>query len=493
MENINITIDELTLLFKNIIDNKSLNFDDNNILKNIIKEHDELKKQNFLLQNELNDKNLQISSLEECIIPNDDAINNLNKKYYNLKNKFDEIKKNVNGLLKHNDNLIIEHNKYIEELNNFKCKSKNDKNELKKYSMKLKENINKIKTEYTEINNKKILLESKIEEQYNLIDEIKTKNNNLYDNNSKQYDEIQLLKLNIDELNNKIININNENDNLIKQNDINNDNLIKQNDEIKLLKLNINELNNKIKHNDIKLGGNNSKQEIILNNDNIHLFDNHLTRKNIQHKNKLFFENELKQQEIKNNNKLNNDDNNSKISNNTNISFSTDYMVSYLKNDNKLKPKEEQINIINIINEDNENYNLNVDIFQKNNLSSLTILNISDNKINSSPEENYIDVSKINSEKNNIDVKINNDISNQNLNLIGGNDIKKHNNKPNNKMNIHIVDDIKKMYIGEELTTLTEQDINLNDKKKIHLTYNKKFKRFKREQVKNDKLIQELK
>ena len=48
MENINITIDELTLLFKNIIDNKSLNFDDNNILKNIIKEHDELKKQNFL-------------------------------------------------------------------------------------------------------------------------------------------------------------------------------------------------------------------------------------------------------------------------------------------------------------------------------------------------------------------------------------------------------------------------------------------------------------
>jgi len=487
MENINITLDELTLMIKNIIENKELDIDNNFLLRDILKEQEELKKQNKILINELEDKNLHISSLEECIYPNDDIINKLNKKYYTVKNKLDEFKNYAKKILKQNDNLIIEHNKYIEEINSIKCKYKKNNNELKNNIIKLKENIDNIQNEHKHLKEKNILLEIETEE-------LKKNNEKISNVESKQYNEIQKLNLTIKELNDELVEL--------KENNLNYKKTILQ--ELKISELvdekNISFNNNLIIKGDKNLNKDiNTDEEIKLNADNIYLFDKHITRKNIQHKNKLFFENELKQQEIKNNSKLNNDDNNSKISNNTNISFSTDYMVSYLKNDNKLKPKEERINVIKEDEEDNENYNLNVDIFQKNNLSSLTFSNIPENKINSSPEENYIDVSKINNivingdnPKNTTD-KINVDIPKQNLNLIGGNNIKKQNNKPNNKMNIHIIDNIKKMYIGEELTTLTEQDINIEDNKKIHLTYNKKYKRYKREQEKNNKLIQEFK
>lgn len=56
MENINITIDELTSLIKNILDNKTLNIDENFILKDIMKEHQELKKKNRELKEELKQK-----------------------------------------------------------------------------------------------------------------------------------------------------------------------------------------------------------------------------------------------------------------------------------------------------------------------------------------------------------------------------------------------------------------------------------------------------
>jgi hypothetical protein len=81
-------------------------------------------------------------------------------------------------------------------------------------------------------------------------------------------------------------------------------------------------------------------------------------------------------------------------------------------------------------------------------------------------DDNYIDVYKNNN--------IVNDTQENKQNLSGGN--------KKNKMDIQIINNVKKMFIGEELTTLTEQDINLEDKKKIHITYNKKYKRYKRQQ-----------
>lgn len=532
-----ININELILLIKNILNNDNIQIKTNGIFKDIIDEYENIKEQyetiskvnnklieeNKIMSDEITNLKLYTSSLEECINPNDKTINYLYIKNQNLKFKYDGLKNKLNKLVKQNYKLM-EDNKNIIELHNINIIKLKEKyiNERKELNDNLKKDIETLKNKFEdEIN----ILNMSKEEQNKIIQNMENNINNKNSIIEEKNNQIEELKYKLSKCQTEITDIKNTTDNKINILETDNKTLQK-----KILTLN----NQEIKQNNNMVGGGG---EIVLNCDNIGIWEQKNINKKTLLKNKMFFDNEIKAIEKKKIEEIEN-----KQANNTNISFSTDYMVSFLHNDNKLIPKEERINIINknlpfIIEEskemnNNDENNLNSNIFLKNKFSYDTSLKSLNNSTTQSEQDKYIDVSKINNiiintenttnthnkikelqefikleNNNNLqelqDIKIlipekiekkqeikkhieplKPEIKQQINNIIGGS---------NSKMKIHLIDGIKKMVIGEEMTTLTEQDINIDDKKVVHLTYNKKFKRYKREQDKNNKLMNELK
>lgn len=601
MEHI-LNLDELILLISNILKSNDVNVKNNSIFKDIIEEHEIIKKnnenlsnenkkileENKLLSDEITDLKLYTSSLEECIEPNDKAINYLNMKCQNLNFKYDEIKKKLSKLVKQNNILVEENENIIKQQDKIIVKAKqkylDERIKLNTQIQKLNDIINDMTFEYNNVfEEKNILLNENelLREEITTIKNKYTNEINIISNSNLEQNKIIL------ELENKINDKNDINDKLNKQMEqLNNEMSSLKNkysdeilslknkyiDEISTLKsiseLKINSLETENKtlveqlkttqentqtelNKNILVGGNKENNELILNNDNIGIWEQKNTNKRTQLKNKMFFENELKTTMNKESQEIESKTTNN--TNNTNISFSTDYMISFLHNENKLKPKEERIKTNNknlpiIIEESEEinNNNFDTNIFFKNKISSLTNSNNS-----TDTKDKYIDLSKINnifvnSENSNKDTngkikelrefitnekynkleeleeleeikkpveivkpqiiisktpeinelkkpeKIEEIAKNKNIIQIGASKTQNPRNYKN-KMDIHIIDGIKKMVIGEEMTTLTEQEININDKKMVHLTYNKKFRRFKREQDKQNKLINEFK
>ena len=474
IEQLNINIDELTKLFFNIIKNDTFSIENNVILNEIISNYDEIKQENIKLNNELEEYKLTLSSLKECIEPADNNLNLYVKKYSLLKDKYNKISNYSNKLLNENNKLIIEHNKFIKQIKQINKKREDNKKEYKKILFDTEINIKNIKKENNQLKqdniNKELqikLLET-IDDEKNKTIEILTKEN------KKLQDEI--IKLN--EKNNDDNNIITQTYSKILQDNKNiflNDKIIFEDDKelsSNILKsVVIDEKQNiiisnsddsknyidvsKIKNiftdeyfeDDIK---EDIKEDIIedktikINNHNIDIFDKHFINKRTEKRNNEFFKEELNKP-IKNNT--------GEIKNNyNNITYSTDYMVNYLKNDDKIK-QNKNIFIETIREDEEENEILKAPNIIK---PAPNIIKPAPNIIKPSPKQN----------------------------LKGG-------NNKNNKMNVEIIDNVKKMVIGGELTTLTEQDINIDDKKKVHLIYNKKNKRYNREQEKQ-KLLNEI-
>lgn len=130
------------------------------------------------------------------------------------------------------------------------------------------------------------------------------------------------------------------------------------------------------------------------------------------------------------------------------VDYNTDYLVYLLHNSEKLKPKEERV------------YYKNKNIFIKHN----------DDNDKEKDTKNII----INENINNLQ---NNDNKNDNI-MIGG----KH--KKGDRYTLHEVEGLIKMMINDEYTTLTEQDINRDDKKVIQKIYNRKnVRRYRRNKI----------
>ena len=162
----------------------------------------------------------------------------------------------------------------------------------------------------------------------------------------------------------------------------------------------------------------NNNDIINLNSDNIKIFEktNKTSKKN-NRTNEIFFKDEIHKQQIKDNN--NNNPTDIIINEKPNVSYSTDYMISILKNTDKINNS-----CLNVIIEDDENDTLPY-------------------------------------------------IKHKNSNKIIGGFIPSTNNNPKN--HIYDIDGKKKMNINDEFTTLTEQgDYNTKTK---HLAYTRKTRR----------------
>jgi len=176
-----------------------------------------------------------------------------------------------------------------------------------------------------------------------------------------------------------------------------------------------------------------------------------------------------------------------------NISYSTDYMVDLLKVSEKVKSQIKKntnnnlgtIEEIEITESDESEINKNNSIFLKNNVKDnyidirdMKILNESDNNTNKNNNElrkeldNFI---------------INNRDDNEDINKIvyvGGG--------KKNKIEIRQIDDKYKMKFDNDFSTLTEQNININDEKTIKKIRHRKYMRHIREKNKLDDLRNEL-
>ena len=424
VEPIIIDIDDITSLFKKILNNDTFSIVHDNIFQEILKNYENIKNENFKLNDKIEQLKLYSSTLRECLDPTDEQLNTYVKKYSILREKYEKLKTYSKILCSDNDNILKEYNNIIIQLK-------------KQIGDSKAENYKIIQDKFN--NELQNILLKKVNKMQNVnIDELK--------NRLKKYETVNNgQNETIDELKKEINEINITNDNIINDNIMTNDTnhkelyILSDSDDSKNY-IDISKINNiftddNIDNIDNNLINKNANGVIIINNDNLHIFEKHYINKRTQKKNTEFFENEIKINtvEIKNNT--------GEIKNNYNdISFSTDYMVSLLRDDAKIKPKYSNL-IKTIINEDNE----------------YEILNL--------PHEPKIINNEI--QKNTIHEKI----------LMGGKKI--------NKMNIEIINNLKKMVIGGEITTITEQELNLDDKKKVHLIYNKKSKRHQKKILKN--------
>ena len=491
----------------------------------------------------INERKQQCELIKELKIIIDEMTyqyNNKNDEIDELKNKLEELKnkyenelnflimssqeqKNIimniedknailNKTIDDKNNTITETNKQIEELKQKLSNSENEILSLKIFSDTKENKINILEAEKQILKNELETLKSITETKINILET----------NNKELNNELSTLKSITD---NKLSTLESikQDTNLSTLESINN-NILEGGNNIFIPLINTRENNN---------------NEIILNTENIGNWERKTTNKRTQLKNKMFFENELKQQKIKeeNESKISNETNKTNKTNNTNnthISFSTDYLVSYLYDENKLKPKTERTKF------NNKNLNSNSTKINSNNIPVI-IEKIEENNINNdinsseNTQDNYINLSNliINSEEiqkpqeikksviseeiqkpqeikklvkpiklpDNYKVNVGAPENNNNYFLGRPIEIKPEitiNNKfggNNNikKMSVHLVDGIKKMVIGEELTTLTEQEFNIEDKKKVGQIYSKKYRRYKREQDKQNKLIEEFK
>jgi len=469
----------------------------------------------------INERKQQCELIKELKIIIDEMTyqyNNKNDEIDELKNKLEELKnkyenelnflimssqeqKNIimniedknailNKTIDDKNNTITETNKQIEELKQKLSNSENEILSLKIFSDTKENKINILEAEKQILKNELETLKSITETKINILET----------NNKELNNELSTLKSITD---NKLSTLESikQDTNLSTLESINN-NILEGGNNIFIPLINTRENNN---------------NEIILNTENIGNWERKTTNKRTQLKNKMFFENELKQQKIKeeNESKISNETNKTNKTNNTNnthISFSTDYLVSYLYDENKLKPKTERTKF------NNKNLNSNSTKINSNNIPVI-IEKIEENNINNdinsseNTQDNYINLSNliINSEEIQKPQEIKKSVILEEIqkpqeikklvkpikpieikpeitinNKFGGNNNIK-------KMSVHLVDGIKKMVIGEELTTLTEQEFNIEDKKKVGQIYSKKYRRYKREQDKQNKLIEEFK
>jgi hypothetical protein len=502
-----------------IIKNQNLKFKNDKLktyLKKILIQNNSLTQDNYKLFKE---NNITIDKIKTEYL-NDKQT--LNEQIIKINTMFNDLSYNYNNLVEEK-NIIDNNNKLlIIELEEYKYKYENEINILNISSVEQNKIIMDIEEKITLLNNtideknKKIMEQSKvIMEQCKEIEEFKIKLINI-DNEINSIKNISENKINILEYNNNILI---EKIETLKKITDGKNNILEIDN--KILNDNIPILENNKNDNNIFIGGEKIQEnnnEFILNTENIGIWEKSVGNKKTQLKNKIFFDNEIKMQMTKDDeqqqelNILEEKTNNTKNTNNTNISFSTDYMVSYLQNENKVIPKEKRVKTINnkissISNSTEDNYidiskipNIIIDTDNSNNND---INNSNNNDINDNNNyhlkemKNIIVNDDINIKNivndNNDNIIINNIGKNNNNNdIIIGGKIHKNKNK-NNKMYVHLINGVKKMVIGEELTTLTEQEFNIEDKKTVHLIYNKKIKRYKREQDKENKLINAFK
>lgn len=174
-----------------------------------------------------------------------------------------------------------------------------------------------------------------------------------------------------------------------------------------------------------------------------------------------------------------------------NISYSTDYMVDLLKVSEKVKPniKKNTNNDLGTIEEieiiESEEYgeinNKNIFLKKENSDISGGYIDVKDLKIlNSSDNEIKINKKELKKELDDFIVNNRND-NNENTNnivYVGGG--------KKNKIEIRQIDDKYKMKFDGEFSTLTEQNINLNDEKVIKKIRHRKYMRHIREKNKLD-------
>lgn len=166
-----------------------------------------------------------------------------------------------------------------------------------------------------------------------------------------------------------------------------------------------------------------------------------------------------------------------------NISYSTDYMVDLLKVSEKVKPQIKKntnnnlgtIEEIEITESDESEINKNNSIFLKNNyidIRDMKILNESDNNTNKNNNElrKELDNFIINNRDDNKDIN--------KIVYVGGG--------KKNKIEIRQIDDKYKMKFDNDFSTLTEQNININDEKTIKKIRHRKYMRHIREKNKLD-------
>ena len=207
------------------------------------------------------------------------------------------------------------------------------------------------------------------------------------------------------------------------------------------------------------------------NKDNIKYFD-------IRDKKAIeFFNKDIKIFNEKNKrNNIINDNNNNKY---TNISYSTDYMVDLLKMSDKVNINIKDLNI-----EDENVSKKNKDIFLQQQILDSNVDHIDSFEIKQHIIKDTQNLKILNSDEddqNHDEIQLKNELNefikkNENNIFIGGN--------RKNKLEIKLIDNMYKMNFGNDYSTLTEQNINLNDEKIIKKIRHRKYMRNIREKNK---------
>lgn len=461
-----------------IEDNEALNVEITDLSKQINKitlKYNETEKKYVNLYNDLKDCRIELKSSneeKEKIRKNVDELFLLKTKYekdIELKNQqLKQIQKKYNDNKAFWKKLLID---LEEQNNNFNKKNK----ELTEQNNKYIDEINKIEEFKKKLCNR--LSSETIEKiDVSIVDMIERANE--YE---KKYKELSnqhnILKNNYDDLNDKykdfISNQTNETNELKRQ--------------IKLLTEQIE--NERKQHND-NIIVMETKNKIIENQKggnecNIKYFDIR-DKKAIGHfeKDILLF------------NETNNDNKNKEPTNRykgENISYSTDYMVDLLKVSEKVKPQIKKntnnnlgtIEEIEITESDESEINKNNSIFLKNNVGDITLgcnyIDIRDMKILNESDEIKNNKKGLKEELDDYIVNNRNN-NNEDINIVYVGGGKK------NKIEIRQIDEKYKMKFDGEFSTLTEQNINLNDEKTIKKIRHRKYMRHIREKNKLDVL-----
>lgn len=471
------------------------------------------KKLSIIEDNEL--LNCQITDLTKQINKISSKYDETEKKYVNLYNDLRECRIELKSSNEEKEKL----KNNVDELYKLKIKYENDI-ELKKQRVK------QIKIKYNEEKHlwEKILIA--LEEENN---EFKKNNKNLseqnikYNNEIKKIDELKKTLCNkfssdtIDKIDVSIVDMieraneyekkykemsnqheilqNNYNDlndkytELLK-NQTNETNELKQ--QIKLLSEQI-ENDRKMYNDNIilmetkkQINGNNNQIQKKGNEENIRFFD-------VRDKKAIgYFEKDIKLfneniNDIKQNKEPTNRYKGEKIS------YSTDYMVDLLKVSDKVKKNKSKKNEHNTletieeieISESDEPYNNNV----KNNNNNIFMKNKQNNS-----NENYIDITNMkiindsdtdNNNKGELKKELDNFILNNNNNNVFFGGGKK-------KIEIRQIDNKYKMKFDNDYSTLTEQNVNLNDEKTIKKIRHRKYMRHNREKNKLKDLQDEI-
>lgn len=461
-----------------IEDNEALNVEITDLSKQINKitlKYNETEKKYVNLYNDLRDCRIELKSSneeKEKIRKNVDELFLLKTKYekdIELKNQqLKQIQKKYNDNKAFWKKLLID---LEEQNNNYNKKNK----ELTEQNNKYIDEINKIEEFKKKLCNR--LSSETIEKiDVSIVDMIERANE--YE---KKYKELSnqhnILKNNYDDLNDKykdfISNQTNETNELKRQ--------------IKLLTEQIE--NERKQHND-NIIVMETKNKIIENQKggnecNIKYFDIR-DKKAIGHfeKDILLF------------NETNNDNKNKEPTNRykgENISYSTDYMVDLLKVSEKVKPQIKKntnnnlgtIEEIEITESDECEINKNNSIFLKNNVEDISLgcnyIDIRDMKILNESDEIKNNKKGLKEELDDYIVNNRNN-NNEDINIVYVGGGKK------NKIEIRQIDEKYKMKFDGVFSTLTEQNINLNDEKTIKKIRHRKYMRHIREKNKLDEL-----